>query len=461
MGRSVHGEFAYQTVYRYLETLIAQAEQGGDARLPSLRDLARRLRVSLATVQSAYSLLEHEGRVSSMPRSGYFARLPSQAPVAQAPVSTLGAMGQPGNVAPLAPTRLERALLAQERRLARQAATQPGQARMAGQVLLRSVLAARYTPSCSGYWRAEDVHLASDVHGLLQTLLVGLHLQGSTAVVATPCCWRVLQALHQAGVQVLEVALDERGGLDLPHLERLFKREPVRLLLLPSCLSAPSGRLLSAHDQHAVAALLAQYPTWLLENDLDSEHCFAPPPATRLRDRIDPRRVLVLGSLEAVVGAEVPYAYVLGRHERLHEVFAQRGFVLPPLRQQAVAQLYSRGDIDTHLQHLRAELASRMAQLCQEVETHLAAQLAFTRPQGGRALWCRLRYPADMARLMAALGGTALSVVPGAQFSLQGRHQQCLLLAWHGEQVCELRKAVRRLAMAFEPAAQRMSREVG
>lgn len=460
MGRSARGEFAYQTVYRYLETLIAQAEQGGDMRLPSLRDLARRLRVSLATVQSAYSLLEREGRVSTLPRSGYFVRLPSQATAVLASVSTLGLAGQPFGLAPLPFGRLERALLAQERRLARQAPTQPGQARMAGPVQLRSVLAARYTASSSGYWRAEDVHLATDVHALLQTLLAGLQLQDSTVVVATPCCWRLLKALHQTGMRVLEVTLDERRGLDLPQLERLFRRESVRLLLLPSCLSTPGGHLLAAHDQHAVATLLARYPTWLLENDLDSEHCFAKPPATRLRDRVDPRRLLVLGSLEAVVGMEAPYAYVLGRQGRLREAFAQRSFVLPPLRQQAVAHLYSRGDIDSHLHHVRGELAAHMAQLCQEVEVQLGAQLTFTCPQGGRALWCRLHDPMDIPRALAALSGTVLSVVPGEQFSLQGRYQQCLSLAWHGEQLPELREAVRRLALAFEPVPQRSGCEI-
>ena len=89
MGRSVRREFAYQTVYRYLETLISHACEGGSPRLPSLRDLARRLRVSLATVQYAYSLLEREGRVHSVPKSGYFAQVPVNEP-ASAPRSSTG-----------------------------------------------------------------------------------------------------------------------------------------------------------------------------------------------------------------------------------------------------------------------------------------------------------------------------------------------------------------------------------
>ena len=70
MEQSGSGEFAYRKVYRYLEALIDQAPRSGPCRLPSLRVLARRLRVSLATVQSAYSLLEEEGRVQCLSRSG-------------------------------------------------------------------------------------------------------------------------------------------------------------------------------------------------------------------------------------------------------------------------------------------------------------------------------------------------------------------------------------------------------
>ena len=110
MGRAAPGEFAYRKVYRYLEALIDQAAGVGTCRLPSLRELSRRLRVSLATVQSAYSLLEEEGRVHCLPRSGYYVQNGGKD-------QTVAVARQP----PL-PTQplLERILLGHERRLARQ-----------------------------------------------------------------------------------------------------------------------------------------------------------------------------------------------------------------------------------------------------------------------------------------------------------------------------------------------------
>lgn len=55
-------DFAYQAVYRYLTSLISEPVSDRRVRLPSLRELAERLGVSISTIQYAYSLLEKEGR---------------------------------------------------------------------------------------------------------------------------------------------------------------------------------------------------------------------------------------------------------------------------------------------------------------------------------------------------------------------------------------------------------------
>ncbi|MFP5424541.1 MAG: PLP-dependent aminotransferase family protein [Gammaproteobacteria bacterium] len=449
MSRSARGEFAYQTVYRYLERLIGEADRNGEGRLPSLRDLARRLRVSLATVQSAYSLLEHEGRVRSVPKSGYFVRacLQDEAQAANPRPQPLSALHVPLSCS----TALERALLLQERRLSRQSACEEsGLRRAVGGAQLRNALAARYTRSSRLCWSAEDVHLATDVQALLQTLLCALHLRGATALVASPCCWRLLRGLQLAGLRVLEVPLDAECGLDLEVFSRLLVREPVRLVVMPACLSLPTGRLVTELEQRKIAALLAEHSAWLLENDLDSELCFAAPANRRLRDWLEPKGVLVLGSLEAAVGAEAPYAFVLCRHAGVAEKFAQRGFLLPPLRQQALAQLYVKGEVDCHLASLRREREARMQLLCQQVQLHLGERVVFCMPQGGQALWVRLHQPLASNRAVEVLAGSDLLIVPGDRFSLQGRFHQCLLLVWEGSNEQNLQHALRLLGHVLQ-----------
>ncbi|MEG0248308.1 MAG: GntR family transcriptional regulator, partial [Pseudomonas sp.] len=54
--------FTYQAVYRYLLGCIEAAPSNVEQRMPSLRQLARQLGVSVSSTKYAYALLEDEGR---------------------------------------------------------------------------------------------------------------------------------------------------------------------------------------------------------------------------------------------------------------------------------------------------------------------------------------------------------------------------------------------------------------
>ncbi|PTV56899.1 GntR family transcriptional regulator [Pseudomonas putida] len=448
MGRAAPGEFAYRKVYRYLEALIEQAAGVGTCRLPSLRELSRRLRVSLATVQSAYSLLEEEGRVHCLPRSGYYVQSSGKdqavAVARQPPLPT-----QP---------LLERMLLGHERRLARQRDRSVASWEALGSARLRNAVAERYTRCSNQYWHADDVQLAPDVLAVLETLLAALALQGGTALVHSPCCWQVLRALARAGMRVLEAPLDARGNPELHALARLLGSEPVSLLVMPSCLGMPQGRLVSPYYQQQLGLLLGQHPVWLLENDLDSELCFDGPPSTRLRDWIDPRWLLVMGTFEAAVGAEAPYAYLLSRDTVLAKAFAERAFRLAPLRLQALAHMLGKGEIETQLVQQRTDLQRRTQYLAHVLQSQFGQRVVFDMPQGGQMLWVSFCQPLAWDGIAAALAGSALHALPGEQFGLPGHYPQHLALIWLGGRPDELQLAVRRLAQALEVRCGRNTR---
>lgn len=432
-------EFAYQAVYRYLLELITQMAPGSYSKLPSLRDLSQRLNVSISTIQYAYSLLEHEGRVQSVPKSGYFARGGDVAVQALSGADLLQDLQQHASSprmlvfsgAQTSPS-LEANLLAIERQLLRQYPRPLGRIHPCGELELRTALAARYTRSVQLYWNAEDVYLALDLRSLFETMLAALELQGSTILVASPCCWRLLSLLQTAGLRTIELPLGSDGMLDLERFAALLKREPVRMVMLASRLNSPHGSLVPEAQHQDIAHLLAEHGVWLLENDLDAEYCFATHPQACLRERVDPQRLLVFASLERTVGAEAPFAYLLSRHcqRRLQHQFLARGFRLPPLRQQAVARLYAKGRIDVHLEQARLRLHERVTHLYQQMQVHLGAHLHFQMPAGGATIWAQLRTPLDTRMLFNRLLNQGLLIEPGEAFSVQGDYQQHLRLGW-------------------------------
>ncbi len=58
-------------------------------------------------------------------------------------------------------------------------------------------------------------------------------------------------------MRVLETPLDARGNPELHALAKLLGSEPVSLLVMPSCLGMPQGRLVSPYYQHYLEHKLA------------------------------------------------------------------------------------------------------------------------------------------------------------------------------------------------------------
>lgn len=439
-------DFVYQAVYRYLTTLIDDAGGGAAVRMPSLRQLADRLNVSISTVQYAYSLLEKEGRVYSIAKSGYYAQalFSMDAPGngndlletvyvnARRPGMCVLSADEPASLQPL-----DSPLLTLERELLRQYPRQLQTfVQPCGELELRAALAARYTSSTEHFWHADDIYIGADLRGVLEILISVLELRHASVIVESPCDWVILRLLESCGVRVIEWPLLAEGVLDLSVLQALLENEPVRLVLLSSVLSMPHGKGFTHERQQAAAQLLNQHGVWVLENDCYSE-LDERNDSQRLRSWLDPERLLVFSTFEKFIGAEAPFGFVLSRHwrEALQRHFLLRAFRLSPIRQKAIARLLNGGRLDQHLSVLRRMLGERRAVLIQVLHERLGDTLQIVEPQGGATVWVRSLRPVDMANVFRRLLKQQIIVAPGELFSLQGLHADHLRISalHHGE----------------------------
>ncbi|MDO7897534.1 aminotransferase class I/II-fold pyridoxal phosphate-dependent enzyme [Pseudomonas citrulli] len=454
-------DFAYQAVYRYLTTLIN--EMGADARvrLPSLRQLSERLNVSISTIQYAYSLLEKEGRVYSIAKSGYYALpVPSVTGLeggddlleslyvnVRRPGMLVLSADEPASMQPL-----DSPLLLLERELLRQYPRSPQTPSQPwGELELRTALAARYTSSPARCWNADDVYLGADLRGVLEILIAALALRDATVLIESPCDWTVLRLLQAAGVNVIELPLQAAGEIDLDQLEHLLVSESVGLVMLSALLNMPRGTLVPDQNRRAVARLLERHGTWVLENDSHTDLAFEAG-ATPLRDLLDPDRLIVYSTFEKTIGPEAPYGYLLSRQLTLdlQRHFLLRAFRLSPIRQKAIARLYSNGRVDQHLLVLRRLLRDSAASATQLLHERLGDSLQWPEPQGGATIWLRSTRNVDLRRVFQRLLAQRIVIAPGELFSLQGLYGQHLRLthALNGTQdldaaLCALADALR------------------
>ncbi|MBD8572809.1 PLP-dependent aminotransferase family protein [Pseudomonas syringae] len=435
-------DFAYQAVYRYLVRLINEVQTDSTLKMPSLRQLARRLRVSISTIQSAYALLEQEGRICSVPKSGYYA-LPTSVEetlagegdsvldklhhnVRKPGVSMLSG-DEPGLL-----LASQGVLLNTERELVRQypqrldTGFQPF-----GDMELRSALAARYTHDAQDCWHAEQVYIGPDLLGMLKAVVHTLRLAGSSVLVESPCSWTLLRLLQSLQVQVVEIPLDEEGGVRLAELEHLLEAHTISLAILSSRLNPVRGSVAPLHNRQAMAHRLNRHQVWVLENDSHGELAFDIGDMC-LRELIDPQRLLIFGSFDKLLGPEAPYGYLLCRHfESLwQEYFLLRAFDLPPMRQKAIARLCNSGRLDQHLVELRVLLQERMQAMGLLIDQHLGCRVRFEMPRGGSGIWAETQQGVDVRQVFDTLLARRLVIAPGELFSLSGLHRQYLRLGY-------------------------------
>ena len=98
------------------------------------------------------------------------------------------------------------------------------------------------------------------------------------------------------------------------------------------------------------------------------------------------------------------------------EALAMSTYVSPPLLAQA--QLYeflAAGQLEPHLENVRAALRPRRDALLAVLDAELSAHATWTRPDGGYFLWLELAHgsAAQLAERAAAAG---VPIVPGAGF---------------------------------------------
>jgi len=460
-------DFAYQAVYRYLVRLVDQQQGELALKMPSLRQLAQRLNVSISTVQSAYSLLEKEGRVYSLPKSGYYSvprSLSAQGLVipdadgdllqalydnARRPGMALLGCDEPALL-----HAQDNPLPAMERELGRHYPRQRDPVfQPCGEPELRTAIAARYTYDAVHCWHAENVYIAADFHGAFKAVLGTLGLRGGTVLVESPCAWALLRLLQSFDIRVIELPLDETGCLDAVRLDGLLRGHDIGLAVLPSLLNPVRGSMRAQNNSQTVAEVLNRHQVWVLENDSHAGLQFAAGQSP-LRHWIDPQRLVVMGGFEKSLGPEAPYAYLLCKSldARWQQYFCLRAFELPPLRQRAIARLCSSGRLDRQLMVLRETLTERMQSMTQQLDERTGVMLRYQLPEGGCGIWAESAYPVDLRQVFVALLARSIVVSPGELFTLQNRYSQHLWISYATDWTREPARLLGALAEALTHA---------
>lgn len=394
--------------------LLRQIEKGTFAegeRLPSVRELAALLGISINTARRAIADLVDSAHITALPRSGYFVSHRAAKIVADEfagvdvrvdhkVVAMMARAGQGGYMAfasavlgsGYAPTKLLSRCVAAVSRTETAGAgfiPPPGdlelRRRIAGLMIRRGV-------ACT----AEDVLVTAGDTVAMELALQALGGAGDLVVVEDPTYFGILQAIEHVGMRALPIQTGAEG-IDLDALAAALQRcRPAAIFLNPT-LHNPCGFVMPEAARRRLVKLAATAGTGIIEDDIF--HDLLPDGRRVLPIKaLAPEEVLYCSSFTKTVAPGYRVGWCLpGRHRPA--VLAQmhsRNLSVSSLPQAVLAEFLRRGYLPEHLSQLRGNITRSAQSFARLIVEHFPPGTLYRPPPGGFIHWVELPGVVDM-----------------------------------------------------------------
>ena len=435
LARATDRTLAEQLAGRFAER-IRQRLLAPGARLPSVRDCARRHAVSPATVVSAYDQLLAQGLVEARRQRGFFVRESAREPAlarraseprTPLPVSAttlIRAMFQPPGSMPmpalgtLPADWLDLPMLASALRKAgsgaglADASLRYGEP--SGDSRLRQALARRLG----------DLGIAADAEQIVTTVGATHALDVVTrtlckpgdAVLVDEPGWSVEYArLAHLGMRLLPVPRGEAGP-DLAAMRELIEAQPAgqrpRLYISVSVLHNPTGASLSLQSAHRLLQLAASHDFGIVEDDTYAH--LASPQLPRLAALDALERTIYIGGFSKILTPNWRVGFLAAPRsliDRLVDTKLLSTLTTPALTEIALAHCLDSGGLRRHAERVVQRLDAARER---SVKLALAHGCSFAAAPRGLFGW--VDTGVDTERLAQALLDAGWLIAPGALF---------------------------------------------
>ena len=459
----------YARLAEKMTDLIRSGAIAVGERMPSVRQLSKREKVSISTVMTAYNLLEEQRWVEVRPKSGYYVRRqvreslaePSTSDMQSRPVIATtsqlvmdvqrdGSKDHAISFCRATPASDFPIIRHVEQTYSRLSRTRKhlglGHTSPEGPYELRQQIA----------HHAVDAGVAVSPDSIVTTAgclnAMGLCIQALTkpedlVAVESPCYYGILQLIEAYGLKAIEIPAHPETGLSLEALRLAMEQWPLKAVLTVSSFSNPLGCSIPDERKKELVSLLEQYQIPLIEDDIYGDLYFGERRTRAIKAFDSQGLVLLCSSLSKTIDPQLRVGWILAG--RYYEEILHRKFInmlsTPILPQLVSAEILHQGIYERHLRQARESYRQRYLRLADLVSEHFPGVTKISRPQGGIVAWLELPRGVDTTELYHYSRNHDVLIAPGEMFSLNKQFQHCFRLNYAPRWTSERENAIQRL----------------
>lgn len=382
----------YLQIYEQVREKIVQHQLPLQTKLPSKRQLARDLGVSVHTVQEAYAQLIAEGYIDSKERSGYFVaaydyeQAQKEQPIESAPfeVTDIEIDFHSGHVAKDAfPFKTWKRLLSRHIGDA-SFTTSPWQ----GEWGLRQEIAAYVQQSRGVSCTPNQVFISSGTQVQLQMICQFFHEAQSVAI-EDPGFIRARAVFEQHHMPYEAVPVDE-FGVTVPD-------EPHQLLYTTPAHQFPLGMILPIQRRIALIQWAHQNNAYIIEDDYDGEFRYKGKPIPSLAELDQMERIIYFGTFSKTLIPSLRMSYFVLPTvlvEPFEQRFALQKSTVSRMDQLTLADFIEQGYWRRHLDKMRTIYRQKQKTIVKAIQHYLTPDYEVIGENSG--LHIVLKLPADL-----------------------------------------------------------------
>ena len=212
---------------------------------------------------------------------------------------------------------------------------------------------------------------------------------GDNVVVGNLSYYVANMIFQKAGGNILSIPVDSEG-MSVEAVEQLCLTKKIRILYLTPHHHYPTTVTLSAERRVALLNLSIQYGFVILEDDYDYDFHYHSSPVLPLASSDASGMVVYIGSFCKALAPGLRSGYIVAPQNFIEELAKLRRIIDRQgdlVMEQALGELLHEGEIQRHLKKAGKIYHQRRDLLCGLLESEFADVLKFETPPGGLAVW--------------------------------------------------------------------------
>ncbi len=450
----IDNDFLYARISGRIEKQIREGLLKTGDKLPSIRALSQEQNISISTAFKAYVELENMGMIEARPKSGYYVRfspsLLTRSPESKPPIKSLEQTDVSQMISMIHINMTKESVL----RLSQSA---PHLSLIPVSKLSRSMMEAlRKNPSAGTNYEYGQGNISlrkqiaknafnwgshvteNDVvttHGCMEALLFCLRAvtqPGDTVAIESPTYFGIFNVMLSLGLQVLEIPVDPRNGVDIDYLAQAIDKVTIKACLFIPNFSNPVGSCIPDHRKQQLVTLLSNKQIPLIEDDIYGEIYFGKS-RPRTCKSFDPEGwVMLCSSVSKSIAPGYRVGWCIpGRFkDQVINIKMMHTVTSTTPTQAAIALFFETGRYDLHMRKLRKALHTQCLRYTLAITTYFPADIKISQPQGGYTLWIELNKKINALELYQAAIVQNISIAPGQIFTTDARFSNFIRISF-------------------------------